>query len=59
MGFAAICGSCGSLSARTRLMRLPFIAVTWGDGSLTASEMHPGCRAAAQPSVLGEMLLAE
>ena len=36
---------------------LPFIAVTWGYGSLTASEMQPGWRAAAQPSVLGELLL--
>ena len=36
---------------------LPFIAVTWGYGSLTASEMRPGWRAAAQPSVLGELLL--
>ena len=36
---------------------LPFIAVTWGYGSLTASEMRPGWRAAAQPTVLGELLL--
>ena len=38
---------------------LPFIAVTWGYGSLTASEMRPGWRAAAQPAVLRELLLAE
>ena len=36
---------------------LPFIAVTWGYGSLTASEMRPGWRAAAQPAVLRELLL--
>ncbi|TXI79142.1 MAG: HAD family hydrolase [Dechloromonas sp.] len=36
---------------------LPFIAATWGYGSLTASEMQPGWRAAAQPPVLGELLL--
>lgn len=36
---------------------LPFIAVTWGYGSLTASEMRPGWRAAARPSILGELLL--
>lgn len=38
---------------------LPFIAVTWGYGSLTANEIQPGWRAAAQPSVLRELLLAE
>lgn len=36
---------------------LPFIAVTWGYGSLTAAEMRPAWRAAAQPAALGAMLL--
>ncbi len=38
---------------------LPFIAVTWGYGSLTADEMRPGWRAAAQPEALGALLLGE
>lgn len=38
---------------------LPFIAVTWGYGSLTADEMRPGWRAAAQPAALAAMLLAD
>ena len=38
---------------------LPFIAVTWGYGSLTASEMRAGWRAAAQPKALGALLLGE
>ena len=37
---------------------LPFIAVTWGYGSLNAAEMRAGWRAAAQPAALGAMLLA-
>ncbi len=36
---------------------LPFIAVTWGYGSLTPAEMRLGWRAAKQPKVLGELLL--
>jgi len=36
---------------------LPFIAVTWGYGSLTAAEMRAGWRAAAQPAALGALLL--
>ena len=36
---------------------LPFIAVTWGYGSLTSGEIRPHWRAAAQPSVLGDLLL--
>jgi phosphoglycolate phosphatase len=35
---------------------LPFIAVTWGYGSLTSAEMHAGWRAAAQPEVLAALL---
>jgi len=38
---------------------LPFIAVTWGYGSLTAGEMRPGWRVAAQPEALGALLLGE
>lgn len=38
---------------------LPFIAVTWGYGSLTPSEMRPAWRAAAQPAALGAMLRAD
>ncbi|WP_028993959.1 HAD family hydrolase [Azonexus hydrophilus] len=38
---------------------LPFIAVTWGYGSLNADEMRTGWRAAAQPAALGAMLLAD
>jgi len=36
---------------------LPFIAVTWGYGSLTAAEMRAGWRSAARPLALGDMLL--
>lgn len=36
---------------------LPFIAVTWGYGSLTPAEMRPAWRAAAQPAALGALLL--
>jgi len=38
---------------------LPFIAVTWGYGSLSAGEMRPDWRAAAQPAALGTLLLGE
>lgn len=38
---------------------LPFIAVTWGYGSLSADEMRPGWLAAAQPEALGALLLGE
>lgn len=38
---------------------LPFIAVTWGYGSLNADEMRAGWRAAAQPAALRAMLLAD
>lgn len=38
---------------------LPFIAVTWGYGSLSTDEMRPGWRAAAQPEALGALLLGE
>lgn len=38
---------------------LPFIAVTWGYGSLSADEMRPGWRAAAQPEALGALLLGD
>ena len=34
---------------------LPFIAVTWGYGSLTAAEMRPDWRAAAQPAALAAL----
>ena len=37
---------------------LPFIAVTWGYGSLTPAEMRDAWRSAAQPEALGAMLLA-
>lgn len=37
---------------------LPFIAVTWGYGSLTPAEMRPDWREAAQPAALGALLLA-
>ena len=36
---------------------LPFIAVTWGYGSLNANEMRDGWRAAALPEALAELLL--
>lgn len=36
---------------------LPFIAVTWGYGSLTADEMRDGWRAAALPQALAALLL--
>jgi phosphoglycolate phosphatase len=36
---------------------LPFIAVTWGYGSLNADEMRAGWRAAAQPEALAALLL--
>lgn len=38
---------------------LPFIAVTWGYGSLTPAEMRPAWRAAAQPEALGALLLGQ
>ncbi|MCE1181907.1 MAG: HAD hydrolase-like protein [Rhodocyclales bacterium] len=38
---------------------LPFIAVTWGYGSLTPAEMRPDWRAAAQPEALGALLLGQ
>lgn len=38
---------------------LPFIAVTWGYGSLNADEMRSGWRAAARPEALGVLLLAD
>lgn len=38
---------------------LPFIAVTWGYGSLNANEMRAGWRAAAQPAALAALLLAD
>lgn len=38
---------------------LPFIAVTWGYGSLNADEMRAGWRAAAQPADLAALLLAD
>ncbi len=37
---------------------LPFIAVTWGYGSLTPDEMRADWRSAAQPTALGNLLLA-
>ena len=36
---------------------LPFIAATWGYGSLTPAEMRAGWRVAAEPTALGTMLL--
>lgn len=36
---------------------LPFIAVTWGYGSLTASEMRPAWQTAPRPERLSELLL--
>ncbi len=36
---------------------LPFIAATWGYGSLTSAEMRTGWRVAAEPAALGAMLL--
>jgi len=36
---------------------LPFIAVTWGYGSLNADEMRAGWLAAAQPAALAALLL--
>lgn len=38
---------------------LPFIAVTWGYGSLTPAEMRETWRAASQPSALAGLLLAD
>ncbi len=38
---------------------LPFIAVTWGYGSLNRSEMRAGWRAAATPEALAGLLLAD
>ncbi|MFZ2267688.1 MAG: HAD hydrolase-like protein [Azonexus sp.] len=38
---------------------LPFIAVTWGYGSLTAAEMRTDWRAVAQPEALGALLLGK
>lgn len=38
---------------------LPFIAVTWGYGSLTPTEMRATWRAAAQPAALGALLLGD
>ena len=38
---------------------LPFIAVTWGYGSLSPTEMRAGWRAAARPEALGALLLGE
>ncbi|MDR2188700.1 MAG: HAD hydrolase-like protein [Azonexus sp.] len=38
---------------------LPFIAVTWGYGSLQADQMQPGWRSAAQPEALAALLLAD
>lgn len=38
---------------------LPFIAVTWGYGSLNADEMRADWRAAAQPAALAALLLAD
>ena len=38
---------------------LPFIAVTWGYGSLTVGEMRADWRAAAKPEALGALLLGE
>ena len=39
--------------------QLPFIAVTWGYGSLTKEEIRKGWRMAARPELLREMLLAD
>jgi phosphoglycolate phosphatase len=39
--------------------KLPFIAVTWGYGSLQAEEMRAGWRMAPRPERLREMLLAD
>ncbi len=38
---------------------LPFVAVTWGYGSLEAEEMRAGWRAAAEPGALLKLLLAD
>ena len=38
---------------------LPFIAVTWGYGSLKPSEMREEWRMARQPALLSELLLAD
>ena len=38
---------------------LPFVAVTWGYGSLEAEEMRAGWRAAAEPWALLKLLLAD
>lgn len=37
---------------------LPFIAVTWGYGSLTAAEMRAEWRSTARPEALGALLLS-
>lgn len=37
--------------------RLPFVAATWGYGSLGADELAPGWQAAATPQALADMLL--
>ncbi len=37
---------------------LPFIAVTWGYGSLSADEMRPGWRAANTPQVLAQLIVS-
>ena len=39
--------------------RLPFIAATWGYGSLEAGEMAPHWRAAAGPAALADEILGE
>ncbi|WP_412478467.1 HAD family hydrolase [Azonexus sp. IMCC34839] len=36
---------------------LPFIAATWGYGSLTPAEMRAGWQVAAEPAALGAMLI--
>ena len=38
---------------------LPFIAATWGYGSLSADEMRADWRAAASPADLAALLLAD
>ncbi|MDR2838614.1 MAG: HAD hydrolase-like protein [Azonexus sp.] len=38
---------------------LPFIAVTWGYGSLAAGQMRPGWLSAATPEALAVLLLAD
>ena len=39
--------------------RLPFIAATWGYGSLEAGEMAPHWRSAAGPAALADEILGE